>query len=41
MTNSNLMSIYLTEDDYKLIWGSEEEYASALTPKTVIQYEYQ
>lgn len=25
----------LTEDDYKLIWGSEEEYATALTPKTV------
>ena len=25
----------LTEDDYKAIWGSEEEYATALTPKTV------
>ena len=25
----------LTEDDYKLIWGSEEDYATALTPKTV------
>lgn len=25
----------LTEDDYKTIWGSEEDYASALTPKTV------
>ena len=25
----------LTEDDYKTIWGSEEEYATALTPKTV------
>ena len=25
----------LTEDDYKTIWGSEEEYASAVTPKTV------
>ena len=25
----------LTEDDYKAIWGSEEDYASALTPKTV------
>lgn len=25
----------LTEDDYKTIWGSEEEYAAALTPKTV------
>ena len=25
----------LTEDDYKVIWGSEEEYATALTPKTV------
>lgn len=24
----------LTEDDYKTIWGSEEEYATALTPKT-------
>lgn len=25
----------LTEDDYKTIWGSEEDYATALTPKTV------
>lgn len=25
----------LTEDDYKTIWGSEEEYATAVTPKTV------
>ena len=25
----------LTEDDYKAIWGSEEDYAAALTPKTV------
>ena len=25
----------LTEDDYKTIWGSEEDYAAALTPKTV------
>lgn len=25
----------LTEDDYKAIWGSEEDYATALTPKTV------
>lgn len=25
----------LTEDDYKTIWGSEEDYANALTPKTV------
>ncbi len=25
----------LSEDDYKAIWGSEEEYATALTPKTV------
>lgn len=25
----------LSEDDYKAIWGSEEEYAAALTPKTV------
>ena len=25
----------LSEDDYKAIWGSEEEYAMALTPKTV------
>ena len=25
----------LTEDDYKTIWDSEEEYATALTPKTV------
>ena len=25
----------LTEEDYKTIWGSEEEYASAVTPKTV------
>ena len=25
----------LTEDDYKAIWGSEEEYATAVTPKTV------
>lgn len=25
----------LTEDDYKAIWGSEEEYANALTPKTL------
>ena len=25
----------LTEDDYKAIWGSEEDYAMALTPKTV------
>ena len=25
----------LTEEDYKTIWGSEEEYASALTPKTI------
>lgn len=25
----------LTEDDYKTIWGSEEDYATALTPKTM------
>ena len=25
----------LTEEDYKTIWGSEEEYATAVTPKTV------
>ena len=25
----------LTEDDYQAIWGSEEDYAAALTPKTV------
>lgn len=25
----------LTEEDYMAIWGSEEEYASAVTPKTV------
>ena len=25
----------LTEDDYKTIWGSEEDYATAVTPKTV------
>ena len=25
----------LAEDDYKAIWGSEEDYATALTPKTV------
>lgn len=25
----------LTEEDYKTIWGSEEDYATALTPKTV------
>ena len=25
----------LTENDYKAIWGSEEDYATALTPKTV------
>lgn len=25
----------LTEDDYKTIWGSEVDYATALTPKTV------
>ena len=25
----------LTEDDYKAIWGSEEEYAMAVTPKTI------
>ena len=25
----------LTEDDYKTIWGSEEDYTTALTPKTV------
>ena len=25
----------LTEEDYKIIWGSEEEYENALTPKTV------
>ena len=25
----------LIEDDYKTIWGSEEDYAAALTPKTV------
>ena len=25
----------LTEDDYKTIWGSEEDYAAALTPKTI------
>ena len=25
----------LTEDDYKTIWGSEEDFATALTPKTV------
>lgn len=25
----------LSEEDYKAIWGSEEEYAMALTPKTV------
>ena len=25
----------LTEDDYKTIWGSEEEYAMAVTPKTI------
>ena len=28
----------LTEDDYKTIWGSEEEYATALTPKTVNKF---
>ena len=25
----------LTEDDYKTIWGSEEDYATAVTPKTI------
>ena len=25
----------LTEDDYKTIWASEEDYANALTPKTI------
>ena len=25
----------LTEDDYKKIWGSEEEYVAAVTPKTI------
>ena len=29
------MEYTLTEDDYKTIWGSEEDYATALTPKTV------
>lgn len=34
--NMNAATEYtLTEDDYKAIWGSEEDYATALTPKTV------
>ena len=36
VANMNAATEYtLTEDDYKAIWGSEEEYATAVTPKTV------
>ena len=32
---NNATEYTLTEDDYKVIWGSEEDYANALTPKTM------